>query len=103
MPKIITALSYKPAPGPSAPLPPPPPRPPPRAAVPPNGTQISLVADMALLEALPVTALLDVSLLIVQTPPRLYRLNKNGTPGPSGDDERPPANPTGCWDLVMAL
>lgn len=62
-----------------------------------------LVADMTALEALPVGNLADVCGCIVQSPRRMYSLEKTGTPGASGDDLIPPANPAGRWNFVVAL
>ncbi len=64
---------------------------------------MTYVADMTSLEALNTTPLPDVCLCIVQSPRKIFSLNKTGTPGASGDDVIPPANPSGRWDFVMAL
>lgn len=71
--------------------------------LPANVGNVQLVADMPALEALSVTALSDVVLCIVQSPRRLYSLNKTGTPAASGDDVIPPANPSGRWDFLIAI
>jgi hypothetical protein len=70
--------------------------------LPPSANSVQIVADMPALETLLTTPLADVCLCIVQTPRRIYCLNKTGTAGASGTDDRPPANPAGCWDFVMA-
>ncbi len=73
------------------------------ANLPTSASALQLVANMPALEALPTGSLSDVCLCVVQSPRRLYTLEKTKTPGASGDDLIPPANPSGRWDFVMAL
>lgn len=75
----------------------------PVSALPTSSNTVQIVADMPALEALNTTTFSDVILCIVQTPRRIYSLNKTATPGASGTDVTPPANPAGSWDLVMAI
>jgi hypothetical protein len=70
--------------------------------LPPSTGTVQIVADMPALEALLTTSLLDRILCIVQTPPRIYWLDKGATPAASGDDELPPANPSGAWRFKEA-
>lgn len=70
--------------------------------LPPSASTVQIVADMPALEALLVTPLADRVLCIVQTPTRIYWLDKAATPNASGDDELPPANPSGAWRFKEA-
>jgi len=70
--------------------------------LPPSATAVQIVADMPALELLLVTPLADRILCIVQTPTRLYWLDKGATPAASGDDELPPANGGGAWRFKEA-
>jgi hypothetical protein len=70
--------------------------------LPPSASTVQIVADMPALEALPTTSLADRILCIVQSPPRIYWLNKTGTPASSGDDLLPPATGGGRWEFKEA-
>jgi hypothetical protein len=67
--------------------------------LPPSATAVQIVADMPALEALATTTLSNRCLCIVISPPRMYWLNKTGTPNATGDDELPPANGGGRWEF----
>jgi hypothetical protein len=70
--------------------------------LPPSASTVQIVANMPALEALLTTSLSDRILCIVQTPPRIYWLDKGATPAASGDDELPPANGGGAWRFKEA-
>lgn len=73
------------------------------SALPASSRSVQIVANMPALEALLTTPLDDVCMCIVQSPRGLYSLNKTATPEASGTMERPPANPAGSWDFLIAL
>lgn len=70
--------------------------------LPPSASTVQIVADMPALEALATASLSDRCLCIVQSPPRIYWLNKTGTPNSSGDDLLPPATGGGRWEFKEA-